>query len=800
MKKKKDSLTRVILVFVLVCSVGFGFAARSVAQEGSDEAGDQTFQLEEIKVTAQGREESLDDVPVSVSVFSGEKLDDYNIISMLDVSVRMPNLNIVTAPFDFLNIRGVGSGNNGGFQQSVGIFVDGLYHGRSRGSQAALFDIDRMEVLKGPQTTFFGANSIAGALNITTRGPGQTFDYNISALYGTDGEYNLQAGVDVPLGDTLNARFAAMIDGMDGYIDTRAGKAPNRDSKQARLSLVWEPSDKFQSDFRVSYGTSDTKGGLAFQLVGCPAPDGSMGVACANFYANNGGMIDDTLDYHSDTNRDYITFDFVEAVWTNTFDVGDSSKLISKTGYWDHSSDSLFTGIPFPAFNTGASGLPPFLGQLPDTSDALPVEIDEAYDQFSQEIRFQTDTGGFFDFMVGAYYSKGNFDDIADVGFFFIDFGTLAASLPFPHGLMPGDYYWGKAGFTSVEETQSAFVALNLRPTDRLTINLGGRYTRFDKEAHRTSVRGRTDANGDNYVQFNETDEFALNLFLGGSTEDFSPSTRTDKDFMPSISMQYDLTDDVMGYISYSEGFKAGGFSTGNGINTFEPEYVDAYEAGLKGTFMNRRLMAGLTYFYNDYTDMQEAAVITSGVTVETIVRNAAATVSKGFEFDASFLVGENLVLTTSLALLDSHYEDFPNGACTMKQGIDAGGSANCTGQDLSGKKRAYAPDYSGNIGAEYTFPVGSYDVKVAPLVYFTDDINLSAEADPWLVQDAYAKIDLTIGLTPASKKWNVSLIGKNLTDEVTSSYGVSVSGSDGSARHLVERGRSAAVQFNLHY
>jgi len=803
MKKRQYISFRVILVAVLIFGLGIGFAVQGAAQEGGDEETDQTFQLEEIKVTAQGREESLDDVPVSVSVFKGENLDNYNISSMQDVSVRMPNLNIVTAPFDFLNIRGVGSGNNAGFQQSVGIFVDGIYHSRSKGSQAALFDIDRMEVLKGPQTTYFGANSIAGALNITTRGPGYTFDYNISALYGTDGEYNVQAGVDVPLGDKLSARLAAMVDGMDGYLDTPEGEAPNRDSQQGRVSLDWNPTDNFQSDFRFSYGTSDSRGALAFQLVGCPSPDGSLfGVGCANFYANNGGVIDDKLDYHSDTSLDYLNFDFYEAVWTNTLDIGDSSKLIFKTGYYDHELDQLFTGMPFPAYNTGASGLPPFLGQLPGTSDAVPVPMYEDSNQFSQEIRLQSETGGFFDYMVGAYYSKSEFEFLNEIGFFFFDFGAIAQGLPpeISHNLLPGDYYWGKLYNTAEDETQSAFAALKFRPTDRLTINLAGRYTRFKKEAHRSSERGRTDANGDNYVPLNAADDFALNLILGGDSEDFPDDTRVDEDFMPSISVQYDLTDDMMGYVSYSEGFKAGGFSTGADIVTFEPEYVDAYEVGLKGTFLNRRMMAGLTYFYNDYTDLQETAVITEGFTISSVVRNAAATVSKGFEFDASYLVRENLILTASLAILDSKYEDYPNGACSMAQAIAAGGSLACPGQDLSGKKRAFAPDYSGNFGVEYTLPMGDYDVNIAPSVYFTDDMFLTSEADPWLTQDAYAKVDLRIGLTPGGKKWEVALIGKNLTDEITSSYATQVTGSDGTARYLVDRPRSYAVQVNMRY
>lgn len=800
MKKKPNSLVRAIAVATLGLCVGIGFTAQSDAQRAGDEKKQDDFMLEEIIVTAQGREQNLNKVPVSVSVFKGEYIDNFNITSLQDVSVRMPNVNIVTGPIDFINIRGVGSGNNSGFQQSVGIFVDGIYHSRSRSSQVSLFDIDRVEVLKGPQTTFFGANSIAGALNITTRAPRNVFGYNASALYGTDGEYNVEAGVDVPIVDTLSARVAARVYGMDGYIDTPEGDVPEQDAKQVRLALEWKPTARFQSDFRGDYGTSDTQGALAYQLVGCPAPDGTVGLACANFLANNGGVIDDRLDYHSDTPPDFINFEFYEVVWTNTFDILDSSQLIFKTGYYWHESPERFTGIPFPSYNTGASGLPPFLGQLSGTSDGLPIDINEEFDQWSQEVRFQSNTGGFFDYMVGAYYSKSKLDLLTNPAFFFNDFGAIAATLPVPNSFMPGEYIAGGVPFSEDNETKSAFVNMTFRPMDRLTVNMAGRYSRFEKEAHRGLVWNRTDINLNTFEPVNAEDSFALDLILGGDHGDFSPSSRNDERFMPSVSLQYDLTDDVMGYVSYSEGFKAGGFSTANTIDTFDPEYVKAYEAGLKGTLLKRRLMANLIFFYNEYSDMQETSVITSGVTIVNVVRNAAAAISKGVEFDASILVTENLILTGSVALLDSKYENFPDAACTMAQQDALGGSSVPCTQDLSGKQRAFSPNWSGNIGAQYTLPVGDYDISIEPLVYFSDGTYLSSEIDPWLYQDAFAKVDLRIGLTPGSKKWGVALIGKNLTDEITASVANSVTGSDGSARYFVDRPRSVAVQISLNY
>ena len=167
MKKNQFLFLPTTLVFSIALVICLSFTTQSDAQQTNDEETDE-FILEDVVVTAQIREERLKDVPIAVSVLSGEKMDDFNIVSFQDVSEHLPNINIVTGPADYLNIRGVGSGTNLGFEQSVGTFVDGIYHSRARSSQVSLFDIARVEVLKGPQTTFFGANSITASAALST--------------------------------------------------------------------------------------------------------------------------------------------------------------------------------------------------------------------------------------------------------------------------------------------------------------------------------------------------------------------------------------------------------------------------------------------------------------------------------------------------------------------------------------------------------------------------------------------------------------------------------------------------------
>ncbi len=639
-------------------------------------------------------------------------------------------------------------------------------------------------------------------MSITTRKPGRDFDWNFNTLYGTDGEYNIEGGVNLPIAGNFSVRLAAKVSGMDGYISTREGDAPDKESEQFRISFDWQPTDSWQSEFRFDYGDAETVGALAFQLVDCPVPEGfASGTACRLYLLNNGGDIDDELDYDSDTALDFVTLEHKEAAWTNTFDIGEDSKLMLKTAYYEHESDALFTGIPFLYEHDPASGLPPFSKALPGVSDPFPIAFFEEFDQFSQEVRFQTDTGGFLDVMVGAYYDRQNFDFQNQPGFFFNDFGAIVAFLGIPGVTVgAGDYISAVGDYDAENETYSAFAAFTLRPTERTIVNIGGRYTRFDKWATRSSSRGFTDPTLSSYEVFGPVDDFAVNLILGGNRDDFSPNNRTDEEFMPSVSVQHDLTDNMMAYASYSEGFKAGGFSTGNNPDIFEPEFVDAYEVGMKGVFLDHRLRLNLALFLNEFEDFQETVQLPQGVSLVSVIRNAGKLEARGVELDGTLVVTDNLDFSASIAYLDSIYEDFTNAPCTGRQIIEAGGSRLPCAQDLSGKRRAYAPEWSGNIAANWTVPFDNYNLTFSPMVFFSDEYFLTATADPWQVQHGYAKLDMRVALSPSSEKWTLSLLGKNLMDRTTATFSEAVINSDGSSRQIVARPLSVALQFSMRY
>jgi outer membrane receptor protein involved in Fe transport len=739
--------------------------------------------LEEVVVTAQRREQRLQDVPVAVTVVSGKALAQQNITSLEAVSVRLPAVKIVSGPLtDYLNIRGVGSGQNAGFEQSVATFVDGLYRGRSKATRAALFDVDQVEVLKGPQTTFFGNNAIAGALNITTRKPGREFESNALASYDfAYGEYTVQGGVTAPLTDTLSLRVAAQASGQNGYIDDRTtgNDGPRQRDLLGRVALRWEPTDNWRSDLRIDVGHQRSHDALAAIVLNCPTSlAGPFDQSCPLFLKDNGAAVGTTPYYHSYSPPTFVNYDFHEGELTNSIDLGGPT-LSTITGYFHHHYDSLIQLIPV---STPAVG----------GSSQAPSPYEETIRQVSQEIRLQSRAGGVFEWMVGGYFAHLSTDLSSKFGAFFLPFGAFN-----PLGTTTADTpVAGVNDQTYRDRTLSAFAAATLRPVDHLRINFGLRYTNVHKHATRAESFGAAPGGDFSlYTPFDPVTQAVFAQILASDMGDFPNPDRTDHKVMPSVGIQYDVTPGVMAYATYTNGFKAGGFSAANTINTFGPETVNAYEVGLKSTILGGRLMANLDVFRSDYSNLQETTITFNPLPVSGVA-NAARARAQGVEASASFRATPNLTFSTELTYLDSKYLSYPNGVCTMA--ALAATPSGCA-QDMSGKRRPYSPKFSGNFGADLTIPTGDEtEVHVNPLVYFSTSYFTSATADPLLAQDGYAKVDLRISYGPSNDRWSVALVAKNLADTKTSSYRNPLTGGNGSVYALPDPPRSVALQFSF--
>jgi outer membrane receptor protein involved in Fe transport len=770
----------------VIASTAFASVAWLSSQPGRAAAIADPQQLQEVVVTAQRREQRLQDVPVAVSIVTGRALQAANILTLEDVSQRLPNIKITDGALTpQLNVRGVGSGINNGFEQSVAVFVDDIYRSRAKATRAALFDLDQLELLKGPQSTFFGANAIAGALNITTRKPGKDFDYNASALYGQYGEYNIEGGVDLPVSNTLSLRLAARASGMDGYVDVGAlGHGPADDSLLGRIAIRWEPISELRSDLRIDAGRSRTGNAFPFELLNCPppAPFPTAGSTCGRYIALNGGAVDDRLNYHSASPYSFANYDFYEAAWTNSLQLGDGT-LTSTTGFFHHTYEARFHQVPMPIVD------------VVDGYDPFPAVQEEKYHQFSQELRYQSPAGRSLEYMIGVYFASSRLDALQYSGLYYLPFGGFpSASATGTNATTP---ITAGQGLFEDDTTVSGFGALTIRPFTRFRLNLGGRYTSVSKEAHRNGrfVFG-TAVNADpaTFVLLPGASQDALTALVGLDPFDFPHPKRTDTKFMPSVGVQYDLTDRVMTYATFSTGFKAGGYSSAARALDFDPETVKNYEVGVKSKVFGGRAIINADLFRGDYSNLQETAIVSgpNGINV-SVINNAAASRSQGVELGASFRLVPDVSLSSDLAYLDSKYLDYPNGACTIEGNLTSG----CV-QDMSGKRRAFSPQWSGNVALDVVVPFSGYEFIAQPSVYFSSSYFELSTADPLLKQDGYAKLDLRLAVRSPSQGWEIALIGKNLTDQTTSGFRALVTGAPGSVFALTDPPRSFAVQLSV--
>ncbi|MEH6755919.1 MAG: TonB-dependent receptor [Parasphingorhabdus sp.] len=758
-----------------------------VFAQDADTQGAAVFDPNEIVVTARGREQRLQDVPVAVSVVSGAELERADLRSLQDVTARLPNVRINNGTnTDVLVVRGVGSGANVGFEQAVGTFVDGVYRGRSRATRAALFDLDRVEVLRGPQTTFFGHNAVAGALNIVTRKPGGDFTANASALYELEqGEYSLEAGVTAPLSDSLSVRIAGRLSGMDGFVanPTLGREGPRMRDAIGRISVRFEPTDNFRSDVRVDMARLRSRDAFPGEIVGCPPPVayGGAGLACGQLLASG---TESNFDYSASGRETYFNYNYTEAAWTNTLDFSGMT-LTSITSYFEHDNDAKIQLIPTPNVGFGGSGI-------------LPTRNLEDYEQFSQELRLQSDAGNSIDWMVGGYYANGKLDARNRTGFHFVPFVLIVPGLTAP--LAPNSPVGGRPTLSQKDDVYSVFGSLTWRASDALRFNAAARYSMVKKQGNRTMTWGLIDgelggSDGEAFTPFSAADQLLIGNNRGVSMTDYPITSRSDDKFMPSIGVEYDVASDVMAYATYSFGFKAGGFDASAQGGIYGPETVNAYELGLKGSFASGLGTFSLAAFRSDYSDLQETTILFTGTgasqRITAVTANAAGARVQGLELSGSIQAADWLRINADIGYLDAKYTDFPNASCTV---LATAQSATCV-QDMSGNRRGYAPEWSGTLSANMNVSLSdTLALRIDPSLFFSSSYFMSATADPLLSQDGFAKVDLRVGVGPEDRSWELAVISRNLTNKATSSFIAPLPTSNGATIVYPDRPRSIAL------
>jgi len=739
-------------------------------------------QAAEIVVTARKRSEPLQKTPISADVVSGDTIATQGITNVQDLTRTIPAVQLAQGTVSNRQIiRGIGSGDNPAFEQSVGTFIDDIYHGRSRTTEVGLFDISRVEVLKGPQTTYFGNNAIAGALNIVTRDPGNVLGGNVRALYTpVFNAYQLEGGIDLPVDETLAVRVSGQATGGDGWIyDVATGDhLPHTRNYAVRGTLLWKPTANFTARLKAQHSLSNATGGIPVTRVGCPPP----------------ALFGPTIGFCA------ATIAAGAAPYSGYFVRNTSAGQHSRMAIDDYVGTlSLDTG-PFSV--TSVTGFSRYNYKMDSELDQSPLQLislsnPERYHQFSQELRITSNTSGKLEYVAGLYYQSNKLEPSQTITYGFLN--AAVTGNPALASLVPYLPLAVRTDYAENAKTQSMFGALTWKPIAGLQITGALRYSVVDKDFDRTIyvVTGN----------FNYAPSVALpanilpvaTAFITGAGVAV-PSTmhlsRSDAHLSRSASIQYEPSDRIMLYARYDNGFKAGGF---NGIDqtnpaallAFAPETVDSFEAGAKTRLPGNLGTFNVALFHSKFSNLQLSGVAPSlsGAFINR-VQNAGGAISQGIEVDASLRLANHLRMSLSGAYLDAHYTSYPNATPTALQTLQG-----LKFQDLSGARAPLAPKWSANWTLDYGLPLTSdLTLKVTNTLFYKSAIFLNPNNDPYTQQAAYAREDLTIALA-SLHGWEISVIGKNLTDHIIRTYGASYPTSPGTYVFMVEPPRNISVQ-----
>lgn len=684
----------------------------ALAADQSGREGDQRVgALEEVVVTARKRDESLRDVPVAVSVLSAARLEEANVVSGKDLLGTVPNLYFTDtggrSSESRFTMRGVGVRSP--LETSVAVFVDGVYM-PTVGWDMEFLEVQRLEVLRGPQGALFGRNTQAGAINIVTAAPAGELGGRFRVDFD---EFDTARGdlyVSGPLSDAVSFSVAALGETTDGYIKniTLRQDALERDKYGGRVALRLEPSDRLDATLYVDG---------VFQEGGYYAQGEPLGTQ------------PNAVGPHEVTN-DQAPYEDVEnygGALSVNFAMG-STTLSSITGVRRVTSLSLSDrdNIDTP----DRDGLPPMNippsirgGDFPPPSGNYNV-VGRTQSLLSQELRLASSEPGSLKWLVGLYGFLEENDASREL--------RMEDSFRFPN---PTNFLSDLA--QQDRDGYALFGQASYDASDRLELTLGGRYTSEHVEQ-----------------------DLRIAFLVGGGAIQNSFSDRPEKDFSsftPSGSVAFRWNDDLMTYLSVAQGFKGGGFNLVGPMNiagnaSFDDEYSLMYELGAKSAFLDRRLTVDAALFWIDTTDMQvTTTVVTAGSIVTQATTNAAKARSKGAELEIAALPLPGLTLRSSVGYIDAEYVDYVVSPTL----------------DLSGRPIEEIPDWTGSLSADYTVALSQkLDLTFGALYRYVGG-NLRGRGTPetpHLRVDSYDSTDVRVELR--SRRWDLTLYAQNVFDD----------------------------------
>lgn len=763
---------RGMILLGTTCLASCGLATGAGAQVAAAEASGLREPIVEelIIVTARKRAETLLDAPVAITALRGEELEARGATSLAQISALTPGLVAATTPLmDSYYIRGIGSQpQNPGFEQSVGLFIDGVYYGVGRWGSQGYVDLESAEVLRGPQSTFFGKSTIAGAINLRTKNPGRTFEGYVRAGYEINArEGTLQGVISGPINETLRARVVGKISRSAGWYDTVAGgRVPSTREYFGRTTVIWEPGDNFNVRFIAAFDKlrNDFAGSTLYRCAGpgnTASPNGNFGPdpqPCGRDFF----VTEPQVTKFGKSGIDYKSYAYTLEANLDT-SIG---TITSVTGLNRADAKVLF------ASNVTFANATTALADLDNKA-------------FSEELRFSSTFDSPVNFVVGGYYQE-------------TDFFSQIRAYVLPdriQGTVNGQSVFTFTKPSTQDGTsKSIFGEISWKILDTVTLDAGGRYTRETKKSFMRNVQA------------------APNLpFLLPPTYSARQSF---SDFSPSATLTWKPTRDLTIFGSYKTGFKSGGFSHGQTIFFFPPgsppalasvlfgrESVEGFEVGFKGEWPESGLRLELLGYNYEYSDLQVNAY-NAAINAFT-VQNAGRARSRGVEFATSLAVTPELTLSGALNYTHSRFNQFV-AACNS---VQVRGTAPCNvplgatfGQDLRGAPTPLAPDWSGRADATYRTSVGGFRLTVAGGVQFSSRYNLQSDGRRDNSQSAYQRYDARIVLEPQDERWELAIVGTNLTDRQVAVFAAERSQSPADIAATIDRGRQVELRATLRF
>lgn len=730
-------------------------------------------QLEEVVVTARKRAESLQDVPMAVSAFNASQLQDAQIDNIVDLERMSPNVTLtetsgLNAGSIAVFMRGIG--NDPGFDQGVGIYVDDIYINRATGALLDVYDVERIEVLKGPQGNLYGRNTIGGAIKYVSKNPGDELLADAEIKAGDFDLVKVKANISGPLIDnTLYGSFGLMYMTRDGIQENTldGGDYWDADKQAYQGSLVWHATDNVQVKLAADYTLDDSSPRLPNRVGVDPAMLAGIDfvISGANLFLGPGtGLVSTPNDASLSTDVDSVSTEYLDGF--DEFEI--ESTTLALTVDWDINDAWSFKSV------TASRSM----------DNVMPMDFDGSEQQFitttnyreaddvSQEFQFNY-SGDSVQAVMGLYYLDGSQD-------------SPGITYQYPRLRAIQTHTKDTYKDTRDLESMSAYASVDWDFAEDWQLSLGGRYTQDEKtESQRAtltqgffafaglagfppaaivSVAPGQEANAMQSPLFAYwASQFVPPAFNSEFVELVSPED-TDAnekwtEFSPSAKLTWFAGDDLMVYAGFASGFKSGGFQRTGGIATaYDPETVDTYSLGLKSTWLDGALRLNGELFFNDYTDKQLSTIVLAGGQLAETVGNVGELESSGVELELTWLPPvDGLVLGMNVGYLDTDIKSYKSGEGDLADTTAIGFSPDWTVQGRV--------SYEFDLAETGTVTLGT-DVSYRTESYTNSPIDLSSNFAESQIQEEHAIWNAVAAFRSADQHWRVALEGKNLEDK----------------------------------